>query len=154
MDKLTMAHEMALKIAESGVSVDICAGLGWRYADAMQVEADKRSKAEAEQKRKEMRELLNAENTFIEREGQHFDDVEWQPDWSVAPKHMNYFFMDRNGSKFWTVNEPDKPNRTEHVMNFTDCGGDCYAYASDQDYKGDWRNSLRKRPEMEAERNG
>lgn len=42
MDKLTMAHEMALKIAESGVSVDICAGLGWRYADAMQAEVDKR----------------------------------------------------------------------------------------------------------------
>ncbi|RZG74749.1 hypothetical protein [Acinetobacter sp. WCHAc060025] len=138
MDKLTMAHEMALKIAESGVSVDICAGLGWRYADAMQAEADKRQGGVPEA-------ILKASNS---------SQLEWQPDWSVAPKHMNYFFMDRNGSKFWTVNEPDKPNRTEHVMNFTDCGGDCYAYASDQDYKGDWRNSLRKRPEMEVERRG
>ncbi len=48
----------------------------------MQAEADKRSKAEVEQKRKAVREMLNADNTFLEKEGQHFDDVEWQPDWS------------------------------------------------------------------------
>ena len=158
--KLEMAHEWAIKHgnAETVGSRQNMIKYAWDYADTMQAEADKRSKAEAEQKRKAVREMLNDANTFVEREGQHFDDVadiqkphtrseEWQPDWSQAPKHMNYFFMNKSGSKYWAVNEPDKPNLTEHVMNFTDCGGDCYAYASLQDYQGDWRNSLRKRPQ-------
>ena len=147
--KLEMAHEYAIALinSDSEMQFDKFIRLCWDYADAMQAEADKRSKAEAEQKRKAVREMLNADNTFLEKEGQHFDNVEWQPDWSQAPKNMNYFFANKDGSKFWTINEPDKPNLTEHVMNFSDCGGDCYAYASPQDYQGDWRESLRKRPE-------
>ena len=74
-------------MAKQGIPLKSCKELGWKYADAMQAEAEKRNKAEAEQKRKEIREMLNAPNTFVEREGQHFDDVEeWQPDWSQAPK--------------------------------------------------------------------
>ena len=74
-----MAHEYAMKcIGNPNVSVktnnEIIA-FAWQYADAMQAEADKRSKAEAEQKRKAVREMLNADNTFLEKEGQHFDDV-------------------------------------------------------------------------------
>ncbi|HEY4537089.1 MAG TPA: hypothetical protein VIG45_01385 [Erysipelothrix sp.] len=65
MDKLTMAHEKADELASDA----------WDYADAMQAEADSRAKQEAEQKRKEIREMLNHPNTFVEREGQHFDDV-------------------------------------------------------------------------------
>lgn len=143
--KLEMAHEWyMMQTRRNGCALVVDA---WKYADAMQAEADKRNKAEAEQKRKAIREMINADNTFLEKEGQHFDDVEWQPDWSQSPKDMNYFFVNKDGSKFWTINEPDKPNLTEHVMNFSDCGGDCYAYASSQDYQGDWRESLRKRPQ-------
>ena len=146
--KLEMAHEYAMKhIGANGLKYEKLVSSAWAYADAMQAEADKRDKDEFEKKRKEIREMLNHPNTFIEKEGQHFDDVEWQPDWSQAPKHMNYFFMNKSGSKYWSVNEPDKPNLTEHVMNFTDCGGDCYALAHRQDYTGDWRESLRKRPQ-------
>ncbi|MFC2997636.1 hypothetical protein ACFODO_20790 [Acinetobacter sichuanensis] len=79
MDKLTMAHEYAMKYVGNPDSrlrtISEVVDFGWAYADEMQAEADKRKKEEAEQKRKEMRELLNADNTFIEREGQHFDDV-------------------------------------------------------------------------------
>lgn len=75
MDKLQMAHEYALEMAKQGIPLKSCKELGWKYADAMQAEADKRNKAEEEQKRKYIRELLNAGNTFIEKEGQHFDDV-------------------------------------------------------------------------------
>ena len=89
--KLEMAHEYALQLSKNpSVTAthndkDI-ASRAWEYADAMQAEADKREKEEAAQKRKEIREILNAPNTFVEREGQHFDDVEeWQPDWSQAP---------------------------------------------------------------------
>lgn len=51
---------------------------------------------------------LNAPNTFIEREGQHFDDVEeWQPDWSQAPEWAKYWAV-RDGGKMalWCINKP------------------------------------------------
>lgn len=78
MDKLKMAHEWAMVCLKSGLTASMEELIieAWKYADAMQVEADKRNKAETEQKRKEIREMLNAQNTFIEREWQHFDDVE------------------------------------------------------------------------------
>lgn len=93
--KLEMAHEYAMKHIQEGwdINYDVLVVDAWQYADAMQAEADKREKEEAAQRRKEIREMLNAPNTFVEREGQHFDDVadacktygssdEWQPDWS------------------------------------------------------------------------
>ena len=84
MDKLKLAHDWAMKYGSTLTHKTVIDA--WAYADAMQAEADKRNKAEAAQKRKEIREMLNDANTFIEREGQHFDDVEeWQPDWSQAP---------------------------------------------------------------------
>ena len=76
MDKMKLAHDAALAMIKNGCSLHTAIADAWRYADAMQAEADKRNKAEAAQKRKEMREMLNAPNTFVEREGQHFDDVE------------------------------------------------------------------------------
>ena len=80
MDKLTMAHEYAMEIVSSPDYDDEMSLMDfvkhvWKYADAMQAEADSRAKQEAEQKRKEIREMLNHPNTFVEREGQHFDDV-------------------------------------------------------------------------------
>ena len=97
--KLEMAHEYAIALINSDCEMqfDKFIRLCWNYADAMQAEADKREKEEAAQKRKEIREILNAPNTFVEREGQHFDDVtdiqkpytsseEWQPDKRTNPK--------------------------------------------------------------------
>ena len=101
MDKLKLAHEYALEMAKQGIPLKSCLGLGWKYADAMQAEADKRKKAEAEQKRKEIREMLNAPNTFIEREGQHFDDVHWQPDWSQAPDDATAWEYLGHGTARW-----------------------------------------------------
>ena len=90
MDKLKLAHDYALKMAKQGIPLRSCLRLGWKYADAMQAEAEKRSKAEAAQKRKEMREMLNAPNTFVERDGQHFDDVNGcEVDWTQAPKEYH-----------------------------------------------------------------
>ena len=80
--KLEMAHDWMMKHDDGSMSAEVIVFKAWQYADAMQAEVDKRSKAEAEQKRKAVREMLNADNTFLEKEGQHFDDVEWQPDWS------------------------------------------------------------------------
>lgn len=73
-------------------------------------------------------------------------ELEWQPDWSQAPKHMNYFAMNKSGVKLWHVNKPEL-SLIEWIIDFSNCGGDCYSFASKQDYQGDWRNSLRKRPQ-------
>ena len=102
MDKLKLAHEYALEMAKQGMPLRSCLGLGWKYADAMQAEADKRNKAEAEQKRKEVREMLNAPNTFIEREGQHFDDIHGcEVDWRVAPKDATHYVIFADGLAYW-----------------------------------------------------
>lgn len=134
MDKLTMAHEMALKIAESGVSVDICAGLGWRYADAMQAEVDKRQGGVPEA-------ILKASNSM---------ELEWQPDWDKIPDGFDWWAMDKKGKAHCFDREPviDSP---EWVM--VGSNGN-YQSSLTFNYQDDWRDSLRKRPEMEAEHRG
>ena len=42
MDKLKLAHEYALEMAKQGIPLKSCKELGWKYADAMQAEAEKR----------------------------------------------------------------------------------------------------------------
>ena len=107
--KLEMAHEFMLAMIKAGCSDGPeLLERAWQYADAMQAEADKREKEEAAQRRKEIREMLNAPNTFVEREGQHFDDVEeQQPDWSQAPEWAKYWAV-RDGGKMalWCINKP------------------------------------------------
>lgn len=106
MDKLQMAHDYALEMAKQGIPLKSCKELGWKYADAMQAEAEKRNKAEAEQKRKEMREMLSAPNTFVEREGQHFDDLhECEVDWRVAPDDATHYVIFADGLAYWYKSE-------------------------------------------------
>lgn len=144
MDKFQVAHEWAMSVIHADVRAaikgDLCE-LAWKYADEMQAEADKRNKAEAEQKRKEMREMLNAENTFIEREGQHFDDVYWQIDWSRAPSDFNWFVKQYDGTSHFLNVKPDLTKdywRTDTKAQWVQVGIDCPL---------NWRNSLRKRPQ-------
>ena len=155
--KIDMAHDYAMALVlspdfDDDMSLSAFVKHVWKYADKMQAEEDKRKVSgvpDALLTKDENGNCTHFHTTF--GRGECFDcgknlKEEWQPDWSQAPKHMNYFFMNKDGSKYWTVNKPDKPNLTEHVINFFECGGDCYSYASSQDYKGDWRESLRKRP--------
>ena len=135
-----MAHEFMMKKMETE-TIDNHWELfytSWRYADAMQAEADKRNNKETCDKN------IGLDNSVLKPSNSM--ELEWQPDWSQAPSRMNYFFMNRDGGKYWTVNKPGEPNLTEHVIDCRDCGGDCYAYASSQNYQCHWQNSLRKRP--------
>ena len=130
--KLEMAHEYAIALINSDCEMqfDKFIRLCWNYADAMQAEADKREKEEVEQKRKAVREMLNADNTFLEKEGQHFDDVEWQPDWSQAPESdVVAWDINKHGQARWIANDNG------------------YYLAPSFGYTGDWRESLRKRPQ-------
>ena len=141
--KLEMAHEWYLKHSERPSFMYTEVEQAWQYADAMQAEADKREKEEAAQRRKEIREMLNAPNTFVEREGQHFDDVEeWQPDWSQAPDVATHWTMRQDGKCLWWKGKPLFDGSC-----FYDTVGICHTvgYAPSFGYTGDWRNSLRKR---------
>lgn len=195
MDKLQMAHDYAMQLVASPdydddmSLVDFVAHV-WQYADAMQAEADKRNKAEAEQKRKEIREMLNAPNTFVEREGQHFDDLtptwdqgpnvltaedaekyknmikrefdlynnpqpkiekrksmhaeksEWQPDWSRAPEGYNYFCVGSySGNGYFCHIEPII-YKDHHWFT-----GEGVIQVMNHGYQGNWKDSLRKRPQ-------
>lgn len=143
MNKLEMAHEMALAIQGTKLihDMELVSDMAWKYVDAMQAEADKRNKAEAAQKRKEIREMLNAPNTFVECEGQHFDDVEWQPDWSQAPDSAMYWAMDGCGQCNWYEREP------EVCGSQWDFGSVIEQSDTGYDYQGNWQDSLRKRPQ-------
>lgn len=142
-----MAHDYLLKIMKDTAFVDesdICffVDTAWKYADAMQAEAEKRNKEESAQKRKAIREMINADNTFLEKEGQHFDDVEeWQPDWNQAPEWANFLVMSEAGTAYWHTSKP-KTSGNGWIR-----GGLCDLAYMDFYHKGDWRDSLRKRPE-------
>ena len=139
LDKAKMAHDYAIEMLKRGDPERSIAFDAWTLADTMQAEADKRNKAEDEKKRADIREMLKADNTFIEREGQHFDDVEWQPDWSQAPDWANWWAIDKDLVSFW---HEDKPKFDE--IEFYQCGMFCDAPRFN--YQGNWQDSLRKRP--------
>ena len=140
LDKAKMAHDYAIEMLKRGDPERSIAFVVWLMADAMQAEADKRNKAEDEKKRADIREMLKADNTFIEREGQHFDDVEWQPDWSQAPEWADWWAIDKDLVSFW---HEDKPKFDE--VEFYQCGVFCDAPSFN--YQGNWQDSLRKRPQ-------
>ena len=157
--KLEMAHDYAMKHIQEGwdINYDVLVVDAWQYADAMQAEADKREKEEAAQRRKEIREMLNAPNTFVERKGQHFDDVadacktygssdEWQPDWSQAPAWANWWAMDENKNTRWIYSESEQSYISDMFLRWCAAGRFDSADAPSFGYTGDWRNSLRKRP--------
>ena len=142
-----MAHDYLLKIIPEsplvdGGDIEFAVATAWEYADAMQAELDKRSKEEAAQKRKEIREMLSAPNTFVEREGQHFDDVEeWQPDWSQAPEWAVAWTYDKKATLWWS----EAPEMHRNFW-FIDGGVWQCADAPSFNYQGDWKESLRERP--------
>ena len=138
LDKAKMAHDYAIEMLKRGDPERSIAFDSWTLADAMQAEADKR----AEQKRKEIREMLNADNTFIEKEGQHFDDVEWQPDWSQAPSWANWWAVDLDlAQAHWYGAEP-----TINTITWRRRTRTC-KQAPSFNYQGNWQDSLRKRPQ-------
>ena len=118
MDKLTMAHEYALEMAKQGIPLKSCKELGWKYADAMQAEADSR---------------VNKERPSVLQE--------WQPDWSLAPEWANWWVMTSKGVTIWIDSEPRISDN-----GFYWCLPRGNIEAPSFNYQGKWQDSLRKRP--------
>ena len=112
--KLEMAHEYLLRFSGTTVAD------AWKYADAMQAEADKR---EQQKQNEHVFETIN----------------EWQPDWSQAPDWAKWWVVDKDGESAWCEEKP--------IVSDSDFWYGKEGNAPSFGYTGDWRNSLRKRPE-------
>lgn len=128
MNKLDMAHEWAIEtMRKDGFQkhyMQETVRLGWEYADAMQAEADKR---------KSKPELPSLQQTFIDGVEQPRyapPCEEWQPDWSQAPKGVEGWKANPEGTYSWTSRNGG------HVDSAPSFG-----------YQGNWQESLRKRPQ-------
>lgn len=125
MNKLTMAHDFALRGIDMGVlssnySLDLLVAHSWQYADLMLAEDEKR-------KDKGLPEVLK--DAFV-------------IDWGYAPAWANWWSKDKCGTCFWHEYEPTIVDDQEW---YADIGID--GTAESFNYQGDWKQSLRKRPE-------
>lgn len=149
--KLEMAHEWYMKHSKSPSFMNTEVGMAWDYVDAMQAEVDKRKNIQTQETEcnhepygsvdgcdryicKKCNKVINVEtNSCVEKE--------WQPDWSQAPEWANFIVMSKAGTSYWHTNEP-KASGNGWVG-----GGLCDLAYMDFYHKGDWRESLRKRPQ-------
>ena len=124
MNKLQMAHEMALAIQGTKLihDMELVSDMAWKYVDAMQAEADKR--------------MVKLPDVFFDTN----KNEEWQPDWSQAPEWADWWAIDKDLVSFW---HEDKPKFDE--VEFYQCGVFCDAPSFN--YQGNWQDSLRKRPQ-------
>lgn len=124
MDKLKLAHDYAMQhLKNSGGKItmhSLCL-FAWQYADAMQAEAEKRKPSGLPEVLKE----------------------EWQPDWSQAPEWANSWGMAEIGQAWWLSGEWHANNRG----GFSSTGFIKAEKAPSFNYQGNWKESLRKRPE-------
>ena len=108
----------------------------WQYADAMQAEADKRKPSGLPESLRERHDFTEA----IAKGVENYEKEEWQPDWSQAPSWANWWVKTMGDSYLWCMHGP--------IMNddyFRAAAGSNHAPSFG--YTGDWRNSLRKRPQ-------
>lgn len=164
--KLEMAHEYAVAMLRAGVTKESAtefAQTAFILVDAMQAEADKRDKGVATQKRRALiikrsekvkRVIREAERnglvddhskqqTFInDIEQERIYSSDWQPDWSVVPAGYDWFVVGGcSGKGFFCL---VKPSIVKDHYWFV---GEDSISVEKHSYVGDWRGSLRKRPQ-------
>lgn len=130
MDKFQVAHEYAMQYMQSKFHLETkeeLIALSWEYADSMQDEADKR-------KEKGVPDVLKVSNST---------PLDWQPDWDKIPDGFDWWAMDKKGKAHCFDREP-VIDSSEWVMASSNTN---YQSSLTFDYQGDWRNSLRKRPQ-------
>ena len=150
--KLEMAHDYAVAMLETpaqltGMSDKDIAIAAFNLAEAMQAEADKRECKERTDvlltKDKDGN-CLHFHHEFGHKKcmdcGASLE--EWQPDWSQAPSGYDWFVVGgRSGKGFFCLVEPEIVK--DHYWFV---GEDCLS-VDKHNYTGDWRESLRKRPQ-------
>ena len=139
MDKMKLAHDWAMKYG-SPESFKLTVDKAWKYADAMQAEADKRSISLTKDKDGN---CLHFHHEFGHERcmdcGASLE--EWQPDWSQVPSNMNYFAVGANGDGWFYEGQPTMGRCSWFVR-----GNNDNCKTPNNSYKGNWKDSLRKRP--------
>ena len=138
MDKLTMAHEYAMKHGRNNSWMESDVIDAWKYADAMQAEADKR-------KVSGIPDVLRGANGEIV--AVKVCEEEWQLDWSQAPDWANWWCLSVMHGAMWFSREPICTKSTWAMLNDVKFCAASFDEAPSFGYKGDWKNSLRKRPQ-------
>ena len=125
MNKLKMAHEYFMKHGRNNSWMESDVIDAWKYADAMQAEANKRA--------------VKLPDVFFDTK----QNEEWQPDWSQAPEWAEYWYMTKDNKFQWCSKRPYQ----DGCNWFVNCSS---IYTLDVaptfGYTGNWRDSLRKRP--------
>lgn len=111
--KLEMAHEWMMKHDDGSMSVEVVVFKAWQYADAMQVEADKREdKKQAERIKIYADAFMNCEIQVIDEDDtcrittrqKELDRNKWQPDWSQAPDDATAWeYLGHNSARWHTT---------------------------------------------------
>ena len=107
----------------------------WNLADAMQAEADKREKQNKDEFYANLADPMKKVR-----------EQEWQPDWSQAPVWANWWAMDENKNTRWIYSELEQPYISDMFLMWCAIGRFDSADAPSFGHTGDWRDSLRKRP--------
>lgn len=84
MDKITLAHDAALAMINNGCSLHTAIADAWRYADAMQAEADER---------------INKERPKV------LFEPKCEVDWRVSPKDATHYVIFADGLAYWYKSE-------------------------------------------------
>ena len=131
MNKLQMAHEYAMKHVQEGfdINYDVLVVEAWKYADAMQAEADKRA--------------VKLPDVFFDTK----PNEEWQPDWSQAPEWAGWFSVSKDGSAQWMKSSGGAPYIGGCGSMFFSIGIFKREPCETFNYQGNWQDSLRKRPQ-------
>ena len=136
-----MAHDWMMKHDDGSMSVEVVVFKAWKYAEAMQAEADKREPSGFPNV------LRGACGEIV---AVKVDDKEWQPDWSQAPEWADWWAMDGFSKKAnWYIDKPylDDDSKVESEWNIDSrANAKTYIQAPSFNYQGNWQDSLRKRP--------
>lgn len=133
--KLDLAHDWAMKHgnAETIGSRQNMVKHAWDYANEMYKQLEERESKGMSEAARNKPKIISTPN--------------WQPDWSQAPSSMiTHWSKEGNETCTWWVGEPSIDKET-HFENPENPHSRYHSDAPSFDYKGDWKDSLRKRPE-------
>lgn len=171
MDKLTMAHDWAMKILEGNMRAADASDLverAWQYADAMQAEADKREdKTRPDVLRTEDSPQLDIHG-LLHSIDEYFDQAECTKTHRVANNLLAEIYEKLSGevnsvrewqpdwsqapdnAKYWAMDGCGQCNwyaiKPEVCGNQWDFGRVIEQAHTGYGYQGNWRESLRERP--------
>lgn len=156
IDKEKRAHDYAKILLASDRCFDGSEHLAreaWELVDAMQAEADKRKVVGVPDAIQESRSLTKDKDgncLHFHHEFGHRRCMDcgaslkaWQPDWSQAPDWANWWAVDGSEQAYWYSLKPRLNNYQNDFREYDGANNNAPSF----DYKGDWRDSLRERPE-------